>query len=105
LIFGYYHGLRLLYAGRTRSGFTPAMRESLMRRFRGLENSDCPFANLPEARSGRWGETFRPSRATYDMATNRQIGLIGTTASVVIYPRQAWRGPGDQRLNGTSLIQ
>ena len=56
LIFGYYDGPRLLYAGRTRSGFTPALRESLMRGFRGLEISECPFANLPEARSGRWGE-------------------------------------------------
>jgi DNA ligase D-like protein (predicted ligase) len=56
LIFGYYDGPRLLYAGRTRSGFTPAVRESLMRGFRGLEIGECPFANLPEARSGRWGE-------------------------------------------------
>jgi ATP-dependent DNA ligase len=56
LIFGYYEGPRLLYAGRTRSGFTPAVREGLIRHFRGLATSDCPFANLPEARSGRWGE-------------------------------------------------
>jgi len=56
LIFGYYDGPRLLYAARTRSGFTPALREALMRRFRGLETSECPFANLPEAKSGRWGE-------------------------------------------------
>jgi hypothetical protein len=27
-----------------------------MRRFRGFEISECPFANLPEAWSGRWGE-------------------------------------------------
>ena len=55
LIFGY-NGLRLLYGGRTRSVFTAAARESLMRQFHGLEISDCPFANLPEARAGRWGE-------------------------------------------------
>jgi ATP-dependent DNA ligase len=47
LIFGYYDGPQLLYAA-PRSGFTPALRESLMRRFRGLETSQCPFANLPE---------------------------------------------------------
>jgi len=56
LIFGYYEGSRLLYAARTRSGFTPALRETLMRRFQGLEISECPFANLPEAKTGRWGE-------------------------------------------------
>jgi ATP-dependent DNA ligase len=27
-----------------------------MRRFRGMETTVCPFANLPEARSGHWGE-------------------------------------------------
>ena len=56
LVFGYYDGPRLLYAARTRNGFTPALRESLMRRFRGLEQDACPFANLPETKSGRWGQ-------------------------------------------------
>jgi ATP-dependent DNA ligase len=55
LVFGYYDGARFLYA-RTRNGFTPALRGALMRRFRGLEHDTCPFANLPEAKSGRWGQ-------------------------------------------------
>jgi len=56
LIFGYWEGERLMYAARTRSGFTPALREQLSQRFRGLETPECPFANLPEARAGRWGD-------------------------------------------------
>jgi DNA ligase D-like protein (predicted ligase) len=56
VIFGYYEGDRLLYAGRTRNGFTPALREQLFQRFRPLEIPECPFANLPEARAGRWGQ-------------------------------------------------
>jgi DNA ligase D-like protein (predicted ligase) len=56
LIFGYYEGDRLIYAARTRNGFTPAMREQLFRKFRRLEIPECPFANLPEAKSGRWGQ-------------------------------------------------
>src|SRR5665213_430057 len=56
LIFGYWEGDRLMYAARTRSGFTPALREQLHQRFRGLETLECPFANLPEARAGRWGD-------------------------------------------------
>lgn len=40
LIFGYYEGARLMYAARTRSGFTPAMRDRLFRKFRGLEKAD-----------------------------------------------------------------
>jgi ATP-dependent DNA ligase len=48
LIFGYYQDGKLLYAARTRNGFTPATRAQLARRFKGLEIKDCPFANLPE---------------------------------------------------------
>lgn len=56
LIFGYYKDKKLNYAARTRNGFTPASREKLFRQFRGMEISECPFTNLPEARSGRWGQ-------------------------------------------------
>lgn len=55
LIFGHYEGKKLMYAGRTRSGFTPRLRADLMKKFGPLETPECPFANLPEARSGRWG--------------------------------------------------
>ena len=55
VIFGYYEKGQLLYAGRTRNGFTPMSREQLLRRFRGLAIARCPFANLPEQRSGRSG--------------------------------------------------
>jgi len=56
VIFGYYQGGRLLYAGRTRNGFTPSSREQLFKLFRALAVESCPFANLPEATGGRWGE-------------------------------------------------
>jgi DNA ligase D-like protein (predicted ligase) len=56
LVFGYYEGPNLTYVARTRNGFTPVTRAQLFRRFKGLEISECPFANLPEARSGRWGQ-------------------------------------------------
>jgi bifunctional non-homologous end joining protein LigD len=56
LVIGYYDGDRLMYASRTRNGFTPALRQQLFRKFKGLEISECPFVNLPEARSGRWGQ-------------------------------------------------
>jgi bifunctional non-homologous end joining protein LigD len=56
LVFGYYEGARLIYAARTRNGFTPATRGQLFRKMRGLEVAECPFGNLPEAKSGRWGQ-------------------------------------------------
>lgn len=44
-----------MYAARTRNGFTPKLRGELLKRFRTLEIERCPFANLPEKKSGRWG--------------------------------------------------
>lgn len=55
LILGYYDADRLVYVARTRNGFTPAVRAQLMKRFKALATLDCPFVNLPETRSGRWG--------------------------------------------------
>ena len=55
LIFGYYKDGKLQYVARTRNGFTPSSREQLFKKLRPLEINQCPFANLPEARSGRWG--------------------------------------------------
>jgi bifunctional non-homologous end joining protein LigD len=56
LVVGYYEGDRLLFAARTRNGFTPLVRDQLFKKLRSLEIAECPFANLPEAKSGRWGE-------------------------------------------------
>jgi bifunctional non-homologous end joining protein LigD len=56
IIFGYYDGPKLIYVARTRNGFTPASQQQLFKRFKGLEASNCPFTNLPEASGGRWGE-------------------------------------------------
>ena len=49
LIFGYYEGDRLVYAARTRNGFTQVVRQQLFKKFRGLEIKACPFVNLPES--------------------------------------------------------
>jgi DNA ligase D-like protein (predicted ligase) len=56
IIVGYYQGRRLMYAARVRAGFVPATRRAVFERFEGLAIRLCPFANLPEATKGRWGE-------------------------------------------------
>ncbi|HEY3742997.1 MAG TPA: non-homologous end-joining DNA ligase [Bryobacteraceae bacterium] len=56
LVIGYYEDGKLLYAARTRNGFTPALRDSLFAKLHKLEIDDCPFANLPEKTGGRWGQ-------------------------------------------------
>jgi DNA ligase D-like protein (predicted ligase) len=55
LVIGYYDGGKLIYAARTRNGFTPASRMQLFSKIKPLEIEECPFANLPEKKAGRWG--------------------------------------------------
>jgi bifunctional non-homologous end joining protein LigD len=55
LVFGYYEDDQLVYAARTRNGFTPKLRADLMKKFKPLETATCPFSNLPEKKAGRWG--------------------------------------------------
>jgi hypothetical protein len=47
LVLGYYEQDRLIYAARTRNGYTPASRAALAKKFPGLEIPTCPFVNLP----------------------------------------------------------
>ena len=56
LLIGFYQGKDFLYAGKVRAGFVPASRREVAKHFQGLKTKKCPFANLPEAGGGRWGE-------------------------------------------------
>ena len=56
LLVGYYEGDKLIFAARVRNGFVPATRETVFRYFKRLHSKNCPFANLPETKQGRWGE-------------------------------------------------
>lgn len=55
IIFGYYDRDQLLYAGRTRNGFTPILRKQISDLLRGRAIKECPFVNLPQSKVGRWG--------------------------------------------------
>jgi DNA ligase D-like protein (predicted ligase) len=56
LVIGFYRDRNLIFAGRIRAGFNPQSRRTVYDQLKHLETSKCPFSNLPEARSGRWGE-------------------------------------------------
>lgn len=56
LIVGFYRGKDLMFAGRVRAGFVPATRRKVFEQIKALKLSECPFANLPEASAGRWGQ-------------------------------------------------
>ena len=51
LLVGYYEGNKLLFLGKVKNGFVPAVKEQVFRRFTGLETDVSPFANLPEAKT------------------------------------------------------
>jgi bifunctional non-homologous end joining protein LigD len=55
LLVGYYETGTLQFAGKVRAGFTPHARRELVDKLRPLVQPDCPFANLPDSSTGRWG--------------------------------------------------
>jgi ATP-dependent DNA ligase len=57
LIVGYYEDGRLFYAAKVRNGFVPQLRREVARRFKAVEISTCPFANLPEKKRTQWALT------------------------------------------------
>ena len=58
LIVGYYEENQLMYVARTRNGFVPASRRQVFSKPRHLVTPTCPFVNLPETRTPRWGEAL-----------------------------------------------
>ncbi len=56
LVVGYYEKKALLYAARVRAGLVPSTRRALYSKLKPLIVGQCPFVNLPEAKSGRWGQ-------------------------------------------------
>jgi bifunctional non-homologous end joining protein LigD len=56
LIVGYYEKRKLLCAAKVGTGFSQKRLKELHAKFQRLRQDDCPFANLPTARSGRTGQ-------------------------------------------------
>jgi bifunctional non-homologous end joining protein LigD len=55
LLVGYYEGRDLRFAGKVRAGFVPHVRRELLGKLKPLQVARCPFTNLPDASTGRWG--------------------------------------------------
>ncbi len=58
LAVGYYDQNRLIFVGKIKNGFTPALKEEIYQRFKGLKSKVCPFTNLPEPKNARRGEAL-----------------------------------------------
>lgn len=58
LLVGYYDGEKLIYCARVKNGFVSRIRTKLGPELKRRKTSVCPFANLPESKGGRWGESI-----------------------------------------------
>lgn len=56
LLVGVYEGNQLKFAGKVGTGFNTKLLRSLHAEFKKIETDACPFVNLPEKRSGRYGQ-------------------------------------------------
>jgi bifunctional non-homologous end joining protein LigD len=56
LLIGYYENKKLFYAAKLKSGFTPHIKKQISARLQNIATTECPFLNLPEEKTGRWGE-------------------------------------------------
>jgi bifunctional non-homologous end joining protein LigD len=55
LLVGYYEGRSLRFAGKVRAGMVSYVRRDLAKSLKSMEIKDCPFADLPDSDTGRWG--------------------------------------------------
>lgn len=62
LIIGYYEKGKLLYAGRTRNGFTPPLRAELMKRLRPLQPMSAPLTICPKREADGGARNSQPPK-------------------------------------------
>jgi len=55
LLVGYYDETGLRFAGKVRAGFVPHLRREVFRALKPHHVDDCPFVDLPNSKSSRWG--------------------------------------------------
>jgi len=61
ILVGYYEIGKLRFAGKVGSGFTEKSLSMLHKKFRGEEQDDCPFVDLPSKQGGEWVQGITPS--------------------------------------------
>jgi bifunctional non-homologous end joining protein LigD len=62
LLVGYYERSVLRFAGKVRAGFTPHVRREVFARVKPLEQTDCPFSDLPNSKTSHWGGGVTPEQ-------------------------------------------
>ena len=55
LLVGYYDDTGLRFAGKVRAGFVPHLRREVFKALKPHHVDECPFVDLPNSKSSRWG--------------------------------------------------
>lgn len=55
LLVGVYENKELVFVAKVKNGFVPRVREEIFPSLKALQTTNCPFKNLPEKSSSRWG--------------------------------------------------
>jgi ATP-dependent DNA ligase len=58
LLVGVYENKQLIVSAKVKNGFVPRLRDEIFPTLKTLRAAHCPFANLPEKRASRWGESL-----------------------------------------------
>jgi ATP-dependent DNA ligase len=58
LLVGVCETRELNFVAKAKNGFVPRVRDEIFLALKSLRSAKCPFANLPETRTSRWGETI-----------------------------------------------
>jgi ATP-dependent DNA ligase len=58
LLVGVYKNKKLIFVAKVKDGFVPRIRDEIFPTLKTLIAAHCPFANLPEKRASRWGESL-----------------------------------------------
>ncbi len=58
LLLGVYEDRQLIFVAKVKNGFVPRIRNEIFPVLKKLRAANCPFANLPEKKASRWGESL-----------------------------------------------
>jgi ATP-dependent DNA ligase len=58
LLVGVYETRKLVFVAKVKNGFVPRVRDEIFPALKSLRTAKCPFGNLPETRTSRWGENI-----------------------------------------------
>ena len=58
LLVGVHEKKELIFVAKVKNGFVPRIRDEIFPALMALQTAQCPFKNLPEKKSSRWGESL-----------------------------------------------